>query len=74
MAELPAGQIVVTRRSGAAPAAYVVAEGDPKAAAELVQSAMMFGERVTEVYPLPAWAVEAYGLAPRSFTPWRLLP
>jgi hypothetical protein len=72
MAELPAGQIVVTCRSnGGVPASYIVAEGDPTTAAEIIQSRMMFEEKVTDVYPVPAWQLEAFGLTPGEFIPWR---
>jgi hypothetical protein len=75
MAELQpiAGYIVrvtTARLGGGEPShvPYVVAEGDPAKAEQLIRRIMTADEQVTAIYPLPASAVEAFGLEPGQFT------
>lgn len=54
--------------------AYVVAEADPKRAEEIVKAKIAPDERVTGVWPLPAWAITEFDLKPGQCTFWRDRP
>ena len=74
-----AGQLVCVtapRFGDGAPSvsAYVVAEADPKRAEEIVKAKIAQDERVTGVWPLPAWAIAEFKLKPGQCTFWRDRP
>lgn len=71
-----AGQLVCVtapRFGDGAPSvsAYVVAEANPKRAEEIVKAKIAQDERVTGVWPLPAWAIAEFKLKPGQCTFWR---
>ncbi len=70
------GQIVLVttaRLEGGEPlrTPYIVAERDPAKAEEAIRAIMAPNETVEAVWPLPVNVIEAFGLRPGDFTPWR---